>query len=354
MTSNQANVNCESMMELLALQSQLYQPGVFWQEASKDMVEDLAKNGIENFRRLSSSLSYFVPTYGFPGNALSETTVRSLKDWLAAEQLSQKQSDYLNQLVTGYSAALADYRTLAASEYAVEQRPNLLSFSESQVGDPIEHFNIEAKCYSRSALNYLLGLSFLKKHLDLTTCKRVMEIGGGFGTLGEILHKTLPESQYIDIDIPPTLCCSTHYLTQIVGEDKVSTYQEVSQNASIELDQLKPMTVLPSWTIEQLQGKIDLFVNFISFQEMEPDIVQNYLYHVTRLQADWVLLRNMREGKQLRSQHRVGVNKPIFSEDYAQMLPDYELIEKNVIPFGFKTVDGFHSELMLFKRRVLK
>lgn len=354
MTSNQANVNCESMMELLALQSQLYQPGVFWQEASKDMVEDLAKNGIENFRRLSSSLSYFVPTYGFPGNALSEATVRSFKDWLSAEQLAQKQSDYLNQLVIGYSAALADYRTLAASEYAVEQRPNLLSFSESQVGDPIEHFNIEAKCYSRSALNYLLGLSFLKKHLDLTTCKRVMEIGGGFGTLGEILHKTLPESQYIDIDIPPTLCCSTHYLTQIVGEDKVSTYQEVSQNASIELDQLKPMTVLPSWTIEQLQGKIDLFVNFISFQEMEPDIVQNYLYHVTRLQADWVLLRNMREGKQLRSQHRVGVNKPIFSEDYAQMLPDYELIEKNVIPFGFKTVDGFHSELMLFKRRVLK
>ncbi|MCI4410826.1 MAG: putative sugar O-methyltransferase [Thiotrichales bacterium] len=350
MTSNQANVNCESMMELLSLQSPLYQPGVFWQEASKDMVEDLAKNGIENFRRLSSSLSYFVPTYGFPGNALSETAVRSLKDWLAAEQLSQKQSDYLNQLVTGYSAALADYRTLAASEYAVEQQPNLLSFSESHIGDPIEHFSIEGKFYSRSALNYLLGLSFLKKHFDLTTCKRVMEIGGGFGTLGEILHKVLPEAQYIDIDIPPTLCCSTHYLTQIVGEDKVSSYQEINAEGFTELDQLKPVTVLPSWMIEKLTGKIDLFVNFISFQEMEPDIVQNYLYHVTRLQADWVLLRNMREGKQLRSQHRVGVDKPIFSEDYARMLPDYELIEKNVIPFGFKTVDGFHSELMLFKR----
>jgi putative sugar O-methyltransferase len=350
MTSNQSNVNCESMMQLLALQSPLYQPGVFWQEASKDMIDDLTANGIENFRRLSSSLSYFVPTYGFPGNALSETTVRSLKDWLTAEQLSQKQSDYLNQLVTGYSSALADYRTLTASEYGIDRLPNLLSFSESHVGDPIEHFSIEGKFYSRSALNYLLGLSFLKKHLDLTTCKRVMEIGGGFGTLGEILHQTLPEVQYINIDIPPTLCCSTYYLTEIVGEDKVSTYKEVSQSASIELDQLKSMTVLPSWTIEQLQGKIDLFVNFISFQEMEPDIVQNYLYHVTRLQADWVLLRNMREGKQLRSQHRVGVNKPIFSEDYARMLPDYELVENNVVPFGFKTVDGFHSELMLFKR----
>jgi hypothetical protein len=84
---------------------------------------------------------------------------------------------------------------------------------------------------------------------------------------------------------------------------------------------------------------------------MEPDIVQNYLNHVTRLQADWVLLRNMREGKQLSSQHRFGVDNPIFSEDYARMLGDYDLIATNVIPFGFKTVDGFHSELMLFKRK---
>lgn len=350
MTSNQSNVNCESMMQLLALQSPLYQPGVFWQEASKDMVEDLAKNGIENFRRLTSSLSYFVPTYAFPGNALSETTVSSLKNWLAAEQLSQKQRDYLNQLVTGYSAALADYRTLAASEYAVKQQPNLLSFSESHVGNPIEHFNIEGKFYSRSALNYLLGLSFLKKHIDLTTCKRVMEIGGGFGTLGEILHKVLPEAQYIDIDIPPTLCCSTHYLTQIVGEDKVSSYQEINAEGFTELNKLKSMAILPSWMIEKVTGKIDLFVNFISFQEMEPEIVQNYLNHVKRLGADWVLLRNMREGKQLRSQHRVGVDNPILFKDYIAMLDGYELVDNNVIPFGFKTVDGFHSELMLFKK----
>ena len=117
---------------------------------------------------------------------------------------------------------------------------------------------------------------------------------------------------------------------------------------------MKKAAILPSWFIEKLQGKIDLFVNFISFQEMEPEIVQNYLDNVTRLQADWVLLRNMREGKQLRSQNRFGVDKPIFSEDYARMLPDYDLIETNVYPYGFKTVDGYHSELMLFKRRLVK
>lgn len=346
------NQECEALMNELQEQPSLYCPGVFWHEASKEMLADIAKNGVASFRRLESSLMFFVPTYGFPGNALSQQTMQSLQDWLSAQSLGSKQTGYIEQFSSGYSAALADYRTLAASEYGSNVTPNLMQFSESQFGEPIEQFEIEGSRYSRSALNYLLGLAFLKKHIDLTTCKTVMEIGGGFGTFGEILHQTLPHVQYIDIDIPPTLCCSTYYLQLVVGQDNLSTYSSVYSKADIKINQLSKVSVLPSWVIERLQGKIDLFVNFISFQEMEPEIVKNYLHHVDRLRADWVLLRNMREGKQLRSQHRFGVDKPIFSEDYERMLPNYELIEKNVIPYGFKTVDGFHSELMLFKRRV--
>lgn len=344
-------LKCKELMSQLAKQSPLYQPGVFWQEASKVMIDELDTQGVECFRRLESSLHFFVPSYGFPGNALTENTMQSLQAWLDEQALPAKQHTYLTQFVTGYSAALADFRTLAASEFASTTTPNLMFFSESQVGEPIEQFEIEGKHYSRSALNYLTGLSFLKKYADFSRINTVMEIGGGFGTLGEIVHQILPNKRYIDIDIPPTLCCSTYYLQQVFGQDAVTTYSNTAKLDHIQIDQLTAASVLPSWQIQQLQGKVDLFVNFISFQEMEPDIVQNYLYHVSRLQADWVLLRNMREGKQLRAQHRFGVDKPIFSEDYARMLTGYDLIATNVIPFGFKTVDGYHSEIMLFKRK---
>lgn len=344
-------VNCKEIMEELAQQAPLYQPGVFWQEASKDMIKQIDQWGVEGFRQLSTSLNFFVPTYGYPGNALSEHTMQSWQTWLTEQALPEKQNTFIAQQLSGYHSALADYRTLAASEYGSKTHPDLMTFSESQVGKPIEQFEIEGRHYSRSALNYLSGLSFLKKFLDFKDIKTVMEIGGGFGTLGEILHKTLPTAGYIDIDIPPTLCCSSYYLQQVIGKDDVTTYEDTKKNTIIEISQLKKASALPSWVIEKIQGKIDLFVNFISFQEMEPEIVQNYLNHVTRLQADWVLLRNMREGKQLRSQHRFGVDKPIYSEDYARMLTQYDLISTNVIPFGFKTVDGFHSELMLFKRK---
>jgi len=96
---------------------------------------------------------------------------------------------------------------------------------------------------------------------------------------------------------------------------------------------------------------VDLFVNFISFQEMEPQIVKNYLGHVSRLGTRWVLLRNIREGQVVwKDGSSFGVD--IQSDDYLAMLPGYELVERNVLPFGYRTVDGYHSELLLLRCKV--
>lgn len=40
---------------------------------------------------------------------------------------------------------------------------------------------------------------------------------------------------------------------------------------------------------------------------------------------------------------------PVTSDDYLDILPAYEQMACNVHPFGNKTVDGYHSELMLSK-----
>jgi hypothetical protein len=106
------------------------------------------------------------------------------------------------------------------------------------------------------------------------------------------------------------------------------------------------------WQLRRLRGTIDLFVNFISFQEMEPAVVVNYLGLVSSLAPRWVLLRNLKEGRQ-RRQHpdAVGVDEPVLGDDYAAMLPDHRLVERGAMPFGYVTVDRFHSELLLFRHR---
>jgi hypothetical protein len=168
--------------------------------------------------------------------------------------------------------------------------------------------------------------------------------------LGEVLGSAgISDLHYIDIDIPPTSFVTQYYLGEIFGKDNVATYVQTANKDTIEINTLPKAAVLCSWQIEKLQGQIDLFVNFISFQEMEPHIVQNYLSHVKRLGARWVLLRNMKEGKNIRKDNGVGVITPILGDDYLSMLPGYELVERNVLPFGYQTVDGFNSELILLK-----
>ncbi len=332
-------------------QNELYKPTSFWSNASQLIVNDINEYGIEHFRSLSSTLNFFVPTYGHPGNSYTKEISEALLDKTIKEFPKHIKAKLgLEQYLCGEMAALADYRVLKAAD-SETALPYLHKFSESNFGEPVEQFEFENRKFSRSSLNYLLGLAMLKKHLKGNVPKTVLEIGGGFGTLGEILSSAgINGVRYIDIDIPPTSFVAQNYLINLLGKDKVATYEKTKTFSSIAIDSLPQASVLCSWQIEKLVGKVDLFVNFISFQEMEPSVVRNYLSYVARLNTEWILLRNMKEGKNIKKdKSSVGVEIPILSDDYLAMLPGYELVERNVIPFGYKTVDNFHSELLLLK-----
>jgi putative sugar O-methyltransferase len=337
----------------MQLQDNLYQPSAFWNEASMQIKNELILYGIEKFRSLETALGYFVPTYGTPGNSFTKEMAESLGNKFKREFPNDKKPSLaLEQFLNGYLSALSDYRVYVAADIPASL-PYLNMFSESNFGDPVEQFDFGGRKFSRSSLNYLLGLTMLKKHLNGTVPKTILEIGGGFGSLGEILLCSgVEDIRYIDIDIPPTSYVAQKYLSFIFGKQNVATYEHTHELANINIGSLPKASVLCSWQIEKLYGRVDLFVNFISFQEMEPHIVKNYLNHVTRLSAKWILLRNIREGKNIRNEHNeAGVEIPIFSDDYINMLEDYELIDRNVIPFGYKTVDNFHSELLLLKHK---
>lgn len=339
-------------LDALGKQKPVYQPTAFWSAASAEIANALHLHGVDNFRNIPIALGYFVPNFGPPASGLSQEQVDMLTQALLQKYPgASKSHSVLQHLLSGKQHALADYRVLMASDNQA-QLPRLDQFSESACGRPLEQFEFDSRRFSRSSLNYLLGLSFLKRHLQGDVPRTVLEIGGGFGTLGEIWAQSgVPDWKYIGIDIPPPQFVADYYLKSALGVDQVTGFDEIENHAEIQISALKPASVLCSWQIEQLRGSVDLFVNFISFQEMEPDVVSNYLHHVDRLQARWVLLRNMREGKQIQKDGHVGVKTPIRSEDYLSMLPNYRLVDKNVHPFGFETVDGFHSELQLFRRK---
>ncbi len=330
----------------------LYQSTSFWKEACKKISKNTNDKGLKNFRNEIDNLHFFVPTYGYPGNSFSEEGLQRVLDLFSRDD-AKKNFLALEKYLSGDLLALADYRVFKAANKK-DDALNLLNFSESAFGSPSEHFEIEGCKYSRSALNYLLGLSLLKSTLPDFIPQTVLEIGGGFGTLGEILNQ-IPhyEIKYIDIDLPPVFFIASEYIRNACSLDD-NEYMLSSLNDSddvIEISELPRFSFLPSWEIEKLKGKIDLFVNFISFQEMEPDVVSNYLSIVSSLDAEVILLRNIKEGKQKATGGGVGVITPIVSDDYATFLPNYSLVDTNTIPFGYTTVDDFNSELLVFKKK---
>jgi putative sugar O-methyltransferase len=330
-------------------QKDIYKPTSFWKQASSEIIADIESSGVENFRRLETPLGFFVPNYGVPTNSFTVEMRDELTD-IIKKKGTLKQSLALEDFLSGHFHALSDYRVFISSDI-VAKKPFLKDFSEVNYGTPIEQFEFDGKKFSRSALNYLLGLCLLKKHTsENDSINTVLEIGGGFGTLGEILSGT-PGTKYIDVDIPPVSFVAWNYLNAVYGDTKIEPY--IHSMEKIDISKLKACSVFNSWDIEKLEGKIDLFVNFISFQEMEPHVVENYLSFVKKLSPKFILLRNMREGKQQKkSKDDFGVETPIKKDDYVRMIEDsFTLVESNVIPFGYKTVDGFHSELLLFKRK---
>ena len=62
----------------LETEGDCYKPSVFWENALKKIEKLYLQKGISNFRNSPINLSFFVPTYGFPGNGLSRSTRNEL------------------------------------------------------------------------------------------------------------------------------------------------------------------------------------------------------------------------------------------------------------------------------------
>ena len=354
MESNQYKL-CNAMINDMKNQPALYKPTTFWEQCSQMITNELYEKGIEHFRSLVYPRMLFIPTYSFGNYLIDDALFQEVLSNLEHTVRDPRLLIRTKKFFSGKLHALADYRVLQASN--INKPPYTDKISESTIGNPIEHFCFEGRNFSRSFLNYTLGLNFLKKHIGNCSIHTVLEIGGGYGTLGEILiGDERNNCFYINLDIPPVAFVSTYYLQSVFGKESIADYEDLKDETTLDIASLKQHYKAINtcvWEIEKLHGKIDLFVNFISFQEMEPDVVQNYCMHIERLQPSFVLLRNMEEGKKKKDKDTLyGVENPILGNDYDTFLPNYKLIAQDSTTFGFVTEDGFHSQLRLYQRKI--
>ena len=329
----------------------LFKPTNFWNKGMKDIMNDLNRDeSFHDFRSHKSAQVMYVPIYKHSFYKKYKKTIDSIFHIKNSGE-SIPESEGLYALFNGFTIAKSDYRTFQATE--TKAYPDLSMVSESLIGQPDEYFVFDSKNFSRSFLNYLLGLNFLKNNVDTSKLKSVFEIGGGYGTLGEILLKSNEDIFYLNVDIPPVAAVSTYYLSNVFGHDKVLSYEESRNMEVIDIDELKKKykcVILCPWQLPKLKGKFDLFANFISFQEMEPDVVANYIKYVEKHTENYVLLRNSLSGKNIAmGENDLGVVEQTDTNSMYNMFNDFSLVNRDHVVYGFYS-RNFVSEIACLSR----
>jgi putative sugar O-methyltransferase len=329
----------DQMLAEMERAPELYRPTNFWQTGLRGIVEDLRSRGVEDFRSHPSARKMYVPTY----------TANSVPLRLVGTALRRLGLLDLGSRVLNHQQAYFDHAV--ATGLDPDRGLKLRGASESTVGRPAEQFTFDGLRYSRSFLNYLRGLVFFKRAVPDAEVRRVLEIGGGYGTLGEILLQGDEAITYVDVDIPPVGFVAGWYLQQVVGRARVAAWDETRNWKPIDLATLDRSAVLCPWQLPDVTGQVDLFVNFISFQEMEHDVVENYFRQVDRLGARWVLLRNSVAGKPVGGPGELAVRKPVQRGDYLDIFTGYDLVASDHRLFGSTQEGGLTSEVMVLARR---
>ena len=126
----------------------------------------------------------------------------------------------------------------------------------------------------------LIGTLYGRGILERLASKRrpiILEIGGGWGSLGEHFQRIFPDLIYIIVDIPETLLFSTSYLTLLHGQTRV---RKEAGDSKLSLNSLAEASflMLPNYALGAISDlNFDLTINIQSFQEMTADQVRQYL-----------------------------------------------------------------------------
>jgi putative sugar O-methyltransferase len=324
-----------------------FRPTNFWQHGLQPIVDDLEQLGFESFRDHPSAQGFYVPGYARPEYRRHRDRIERV-----LARLPARRAESIRWRLDGRMLATNDARLVAATD--TPGGLDVASVDESGVGGG-EHHTVRGRRVSRPLLNYSRALTLLKRHVDTAGVAAVLEIGGGYGTLGEILLSTRPtDGFYVDVDIPPVAAVADYYLSEVLGDEAVLGYAESRTMDVLDLDALRESyraVVICPWQLPRVRGAVDLFANFMSFQEMEPPVVTRYCELVEPLTERFVLLRNSATGKQQVTAGRLGVLEPVTTDFVVEQFGDFAELARDAWVHGEESPDGsFRSEVVVLER----
>ena len=222
----------------------------------------------------------------------------------------------------------------------------LADFTVSLAGNPEDVFLMDGKTYTSTTLYYYLRYAYNCRFFDFDGRKTIVELGSGSGKQAELVKRLHPDVTYLLLDIPPQLYVCEQYLKTVFPGCVVS-YRETRQWTDLTGLRPRHIHILPNWKFPLIASSgVDLFWNAASFQEMEPEVVANYLRFVAASAAA-VYLQQIMSGKEVATAPgTVGVKQPTTLRDYAANLGEFrcEDLSPCLVPPLFQGYLGGYSD----------
>lgn len=327
----------------------VYRPTNFWGPGVTQLADSMTSDGLQNFKSWPLSRRWFYPVYGcgFTNATISEVSA------FATTVNPRTNPSWVGGGLSGGRDARRDF-DVARLMWDQDRWPfDIEGFGESRTGNPPQYYKLVAgkrHGWTKPYLNYLLCLAALSRHVDAPP-RSFLEIGGGYGVLGEIVMSRDPRARYVNLDIPPLMTVSAYYLDSLFGAARVLDY--TSAIADRKTLDLSGSACLPNWRLPDVKAQFDVFLNSFSFQEMEPDVVLHYVNAVADLDVDYVVSLNSKKGKPTADKVAAGsvggVLEPVTSTMIAKMFKrrGYELLQRYTSPL----LTGSAGEVIVLRRK---
>jgi putative sugar O-methyltransferase len=289
------------MVDLFASASgSLHQISSCWNVLSFKNFNQLLSHGYRNFKRtLGCNYFNFLVRSGDPQLAYLEANL----DESQLQQCRELANSVPHDPAFNWDdQATYWYFVLALWTYArkVDTNRYLERLEEPAEGNPLVVPLRDGQRASQDLANSVLEYYSIIEGVDFAKCKRVLEIGGGYGRNAYVILKLNPHVQYVMVDIPPTLWVAQRYLSSIFEDRPIFRVRDFQRFDDIreEMEKASVVCLLPHQLSLLPDERFDVSINISSFAEMQRQQIASYFAQLERLtrghfyMKQWKVSRN--------------------------------------------------------------
>lgn len=167
-------------------------------------------------------------------------------------------------------------------QYSLDPAPDLREAGLPPIGNP----------YGVLVDGALINWNSFPNHFRAANCLRLLadvprpvvaEIGGGFGGFAYFLQRMGRPVAYVNFDLPENLIISSYYLNMAYPDKRILLFEDPDLALTPALFEDYDILLMPNFMVPRLANmSVDLFINTISFSEMELAQVEEYLAQIGR------------------------------------------------------------------------